>query len=457
MSSTVHPQQEKLLELAYGELSSSDAKRIELHLQACARCAEALSSIRRVRQTMSQLPAVQAPERGMESLLAYAEQAARRARSGPGRVSSWWSRLMVPAAGAIALAAVVVVGIRVTKQVNLSPAAEEERRLELAHRSPIDVRIKARAEMPESKPTSAAKSAMTDKSEANKLLAAKTPSPEAVEQRNSSGAGAALRQIAAARELSSDTAANKDVAPGAQGDAFAAGKEPPSEALYKRSASKPLSPPAGVGQTTPERNQLSRAEAQAGRRDEPSDRPAQAPGKKQAAAAERGTRVGGVEGGVEGGVPAGVLGGVAGSPMGIVNGEAVSSAQQEKAAASAEPAHGKGAEQGATMREVSDDATKAKEAGDRRREVAQLKQALAAGATGQYRADLLNRLCDALFAIGEPVEAASTCDQVVREFPNSQEAVMALRRKDQNDVSRAKAKAESSAPASVKGKQQPGN
>src|SRR5712692_2194242 len=106
MSSTVHPQQDNLLALAYGELPPKDAKRVELHVKGCPQCADALGSIQRVRQTMSQLPSVPAPERGLDSLLAYAEQAARRARSGPARAPSRWRRALFPAAGLVALATV---------------------------------------------------------------------------------------------------------------------------------------------------------------------------------------------------------------------------------------------------------------------------------------------------------------------------------------------------------------
>jgi len=430
MSSTVHPQQEKLLELAYGELAGSDAKRLELHLQACPRCAEALSSIRRVRQTMSQLPTLEAPERGMDSLLAYAEQAARRARSGPASAPSWWSRLIVPAATAVALVAVVAVGIRVTQRVNLSPEVVEVPRVARVSSRP-EMQVKA-VEEPERKAeevTSEAKQARADElgsrargagygaaSQADreirteppavkKHFVAKAPSPEPIDQQNSFATEARSPPAASPRELDSE-----------------------------QSPAKLASRPARVAVD---------------------DKLSERIMKRDSATKERRARSGADQ--ARDGVEGGVVGGSLGAPP-IVQRAAPTPTQQEKISASREAVQAMARGQNKGIAELSDDAAKAKDAGDRRREVAQLRQALAAGAEGQQRAELLNRLCDALYALGEPAEAGSTCDQVMREFPNSNQAATAMRRKIQEEVSRDKAKAVSSPPAdALKAKQQPGN
>jgi len=100
------------LEYAYGELAPPEAKSFEAHLKSCADCARALEDIRSVRRTMGQLPTVPAPNTGLDSLLAYAQQAARRAQAGPDSRSSFWKWVLLPASGALALVLVIVVSQR---------------------------------------------------------------------------------------------------------------------------------------------------------------------------------------------------------------------------------------------------------------------------------------------------------------------------------------------------------
>jgi anti-sigma factor RsiW len=78
MSAQVHQFEDKLLEFAYGELPLGEARAVEAHLATCPRCAQSVSEIRSVRSVMKQLPPDPAPDAGLESLLAYAEQQARR-------------------------------------------------------------------------------------------------------------------------------------------------------------------------------------------------------------------------------------------------------------------------------------------------------------------------------------------------------------------------------------------
>jgi len=109
MKPAVHQYEDKLLELAYGELPPGEASAVESHVRTCARCTEALSEIRNVRSTMGQLPMEPVPDTGLESLFAYADQAARRNAAGPAPVATWWRKLMAPmmAAGALSLVGVV--------------------------------------------------------------------------------------------------------------------------------------------------------------------------------------------------------------------------------------------------------------------------------------------------------------------------------------------------------------
>jgi len=103
---TQHPDPDRLLELAYGELAETEADALHQHVSDCAVCGAELEKIGGVRRTMAPLGDVQSPEAGLESLLAYAEQSAERARketrSGGGR--KWWG--LVP----VLLTALLVAG-----------------------------------------------------------------------------------------------------------------------------------------------------------------------------------------------------------------------------------------------------------------------------------------------------------------------------------------------------------
>jgi len=76
-----HPEDDRLLELAYGEVPAAEARALRTHVDACARCRTVLDGIAEVRTAFRSVPPEAAPDRGLESLLAYGEQAAARARS----------------------------------------------------------------------------------------------------------------------------------------------------------------------------------------------------------------------------------------------------------------------------------------------------------------------------------------------------------------------------------------
>ena len=76
-----HPDDDRLLELAYGEVPASEARALRQHVDGCARCRKVLDGIAEVRTAFRSIPEEPAPEEGLESLLAYGEQAAARARS----------------------------------------------------------------------------------------------------------------------------------------------------------------------------------------------------------------------------------------------------------------------------------------------------------------------------------------------------------------------------------------
>jgi len=97
----VHPDDDRLLELAYGEMPAAEARTLRKHVDGCARCRGVLDGIAEVRSAFRSVPAEPAPERGLESLLAYGEQAAARARSRRGGL-----RIL----GILSAAAVLAVG-----------------------------------------------------------------------------------------------------------------------------------------------------------------------------------------------------------------------------------------------------------------------------------------------------------------------------------------------------------
>jgi hypothetical protein len=81
MTGLLHPDDDRILELAYGELSSAEARELRRHVDGCPRCGSVLEGIAEVRTAVRRVPPEPAPERGLESLLAYGEQAAASARA----------------------------------------------------------------------------------------------------------------------------------------------------------------------------------------------------------------------------------------------------------------------------------------------------------------------------------------------------------------------------------------
>lgn len=124
MKSAVHQYEDKLLEFAYGELPRPEADAVEAHVRGCTRCAQALDEIRGVRMTMAQLPMVPAPDMGLDSLMAYAEQAAKRNAEGTSKPGvSIWKRFFAPLVTVMALITVGVVGFRAKDEFDTSPAS----------------------------------------------------------------------------------------------------------------------------------------------------------------------------------------------------------------------------------------------------------------------------------------------------------------------------------------------
>lgn len=131
MKTAAHQYEDKLLEFAYGELPREEADAVDAHVRGCANCARALDEIKGVRATMAQLPMASAPDAGLDSLLAYAEQAARRNVEAAKPQPSFFKRFMAPLVTLMALTVVGVVGLRARDEFDTSPASvKAEGRLE---------------------------------------------------------------------------------------------------------------------------------------------------------------------------------------------------------------------------------------------------------------------------------------------------------------------------------------
>lgn len=109
MSALATHVEEQLLDFAYGELSDADARAVQAHLSSCAKCNAQLEEIQGVRKVMARLPETDAPADGLQSLLAYADQAARRIQAGPPPKKAWWKSVVYPLAGVAAAATFFVV------------------------------------------------------------------------------------------------------------------------------------------------------------------------------------------------------------------------------------------------------------------------------------------------------------------------------------------------------------
>jgi putative zinc finger protein len=97
---------DQLLDLAYGELSPRDARKVEAHAASCEACRAELAKIRETRGLMARLPEEPAPEKGERVLLAAAREAAER-RAAPRRFLPPWAwGASVVAASILAVAAV---------------------------------------------------------------------------------------------------------------------------------------------------------------------------------------------------------------------------------------------------------------------------------------------------------------------------------------------------------------
>jgi len=516
-----HAHEDRLLDFVYGELPPLEARAVQSHLEGCTRCSELLAGISGVRTTMAQLPVEPAPDAGLESLLAYAQQAARNAAAGPAPKPTWWRRWLVPAMGVTAVGLFGIVSVTVNKAVDLkeevatqsvqksaeatapaspapspAPSPEESYREAGATRAPVALPPAAMQKVaPQAQrvpPTSVAEAtgalgAARDQEEERGALQGMTPPPPAPAAKLDSASLAkeapAKKPFVAGTKGSRSEWSNVGTGPGfgeAAKDATRAADD--EGAVYKAPAekkakknydydrrdamtqsgafSKPkpilVAPPQGGAATEPVPEQPSTpAAAQAPMMEEPPAADglvAESEAQVQQQAPSRGSlRLGGGRSGES--APSKSAASTSGDDFDELFGGKTSTAKREqnapaspppppptasatpmpsvstgnsrppaKPAARAEP-RDESAEP--SPAELSKLAQAALRSGDRVREAQLLRQALAVGATGKERLGLLNRLCDAEFAIGRRQAALEACSLVLEEDPRSSAAQMA--------------------------------
>ncbi|TSC31455.1 anti-sigma factor [Corallococcus sp. Z5C101001] len=448
-----HAHEDRLLDFAYGELPATEAQALEQHVQGCVRCSKALADIRGVRTTMAQLSTEPAPDAGLESLLAYAQQSARRASAGPEPKPSRWRRWLLPAVGLATVSTFGILSLEVNEGLHLEPnlaqktasparaPAEDETRT-LGKREPKSAPASAPAPMGRSyTPRSDDLLAAAPASEALKDAPARNQADAQLKGNaagrpsdwmNAGGGGAMLERRregpAPTKKLSKAQDADGEFA---ALEPAQAPKEEAAGAVYggkdARSTSDSAFDQAGGGTD----------KAQVAKRDS-----------LRLGGASYGRGLASDDAAAMGEAAPPPPAPVASAPMAQAAPAtpsatgAVSTSKQAPARAVAEPvkesartevAKPKSMEKQApagatTSRELARQAQAAANQGDRVREAQLLRAALAAGPSGGERLDLLSRLCDSESAQGQSDAAAVVCAQVVHEAPESGAAQMAQRR-----------------------------
>lgn len=444
-----HAHEDRLLDFAYDELPPTEARLVEQHVQGCSRCSETLAGIRGVRTTMSRLPLESAPDAGLESLLAYAQQSARRSAAGPEPAPRWWRRLLAPVLSVAALSVFGIVVVQVNREVDLSPALVQQKEsprektrsreeqpemvadaaavpapMPPATSAPVPADIgKVNAEMDEEMraatpatrmPTKAApkkglmrnslredwsnmgagsaggfpdkKLALNSDDEASGLDV--LGSKESKRKRDAIG-GTALPSVSPAQSSAPAEEAPAEYASASESQAVQAAPPEPQQ-MIRGSASRP----AAVA-----RKDIAQDDAYA----------QQAPGRAQVATASPPPPPPAAPAQYQ--PSAGAAG-----PVAQAEGLKSEAAQKPATRLSPSPA------------ELMNQAEVANRSGDWAQEVAFLRAALSAGVRGSQRLEVMSRLCDAEFALGRRQIAVQVCKGVVAEAPGSSAARTAQRR-----------------------------
>jgi hypothetical protein len=448
--------QDRLLELTYGELSADEARAVETHVAECSSCRKALDEIRGVRLVMSKLSQPAAPQAGLESLLAYAEQSARRASAGPAPRARWWTKWLAPVGGLAAVVAFGIIAHEVAKSPDLQNPAEQVVRDKLG--GPVPASMESKPSAPVATQESldrvegnspaerdrgmlfaepggggSLKDAMGDAMNRQDTSAIRKKSERRIAQKEMKkatagegwGESAVNRWAAPPPSAPSDVSSKADVGSGSGGLRGAARVEAPAKEMAAAEAKSAHAsrPPAPSVRSAAEYSQPAAAPSRAAEEYEPPSAVPAAPGRaadyapsSAAAPAPRGEGKSAADG--------------------YKRAETASEtvAVQDRASASPDDAARARAEA------LSRQAVAAQRGGSRQREVEYLRQALTTGVRdAAIVTSLLLRLCDAHLALGNVADGEAACERVTREFPSSSAAQVAARRLIESRANRQKA------------------
>jgi hypothetical protein len=433
----IHAHEDRLLDFAYGELQPAEAQLVEQHLESCSRCAEALADIRGVRTSMSRLSLEPAPDAGLESLLAYAQQSARRASAGPVPQPSWWRRWLVPAVGLAAVSVFGVVVHRASTQVapmDISPKLPLEAKQEAPPPPPPASPAPSVAQVPVQEPASKVspetQALHAQRDEEFRLAQEKTKDVRRRGSRSEDWSNAGSGGGFPAKK--GDAYVSRDEQNRAEADDSVAGlgtdlKESSSQKVAR---AEPPPTPADEAEAP-----VFPGESQQAVTYEESRGPQQQGRTSSGLGAVASSRAPSTEAAPPAAQPPPAPTAAAAAPEGYADKDLY---VERKAPAAAKPAPGKKAparmkksEPLASSAELSREARQASREGDRAREATLLRAALESGARGTERLDLLSRLCEAEAALGRREAAINACSQVVEEDPDSRAASLARRRLEQ--------------------------
>lgn len=427
MKTAVHQYEDKLLEFAYGELPAHEASAVDAHVRGCARCTRALEEIRSVRSAMA-LPMEPAPDAGLDSLLAFAEVAAKR-NAEAGKPVPFWKKYLTPLVLVATLVTVGVVATQANKEVDLSPAAaasdqtaseyskREERKKADAPPSPPPVT--AAAPQPEAK--NELELRQQADLEANQKGGGEVDDRFAEElgtggKRGSAGGlqsvtrrdlpgtkSAPVEKKPAPKVASKDVLATAPAQTGPAQDKTAAGG-------YGLTGGTMLDDSSNSGRAV----RLQEAQPYRASADEAPAAPSAAP--VELAKAEKKENASAPEKKRSMSVSSGSVGGVG---LAAAEEESLSTLDSVGADGDAKLAERQRAATAATALEQARTAAKQ---GNRKGEVTYAAQAIDRGATGSARLEALTHLCSGYEALGQYDAADGWCDSLLREFPNSSAA-----------------------------------
>lgn len=453
-----HAHEDRLLDFAYGELPASEAQALEQHVQGCARCTKALADIRGVRTTMAQLSSEPAPDAGLESLLAYAQQSARRAAAGPEPKPARWRRWLLPVVGLATVSTFGLLTLTISQNLELTPnlsqkAAPPSSKAEAQEPKPAAMMAPAPAPMRSASSDEAADAlaavspepvgSVADQEQAKAKMERKGAAAARPSDWMNAGSGGALLER---RRSSEDDAPKKKVSKAVRdGDNGFAALEPSAGAPGAKLDSPPKEEAAQGAlaesvATAPRREVAEGSDKAQATKDgslrlggkaygrglssddaeqEVASAPASPPPPPPAAAAPLAQRV----------TPAPASTGAVGGPSSPEPAAAGTRKESTRASASKPlPVEKSASDEAMTARDLSAQAQAALDRGDRAREAQLLRAALAAGASGNERLALLSRLCESESVQGRTREAAAVCGQILTEAPDSSAAQLAQRR-----------------------------